>query len=243
MLGNLANAILNPFGFEIRRQAPVEKPWDRHFSSWIADARAERRDPNDVADESWGDVRHLIEKHYGPHLSSEKTVLELGPGSGRITRHIIDRCHRLVLVDFSDFVAQWMREYLTSLQKTNFTVVKVNDCHLRPIGDASIDAIIADGIFHHIDVEDFHRYAAAFRRVLVPGGVLTLNFVNIMAQEGYEFFRSNAERSDDRDIFRWHHPDTVAALFRNLGFEQISITHERVRAGDFVSFLSCIKPR
>jgi SAM-dependent methyltransferase len=242
MLGRLVNATLHPLGLEMRRLATTTKLWDHSFLDWIAKAREQHRDPNDVADETWGDVRPLIDKYYGPHLAPDKTVLELGPGSGRITRHLIDRCDKLIVVDFSDFVIGWITNYLTGKQKHNFTAIKVTDCHLTPIADASIDLVVSDGVFHHIDIEDFHRYVVAFMRVLVPDGALALNFVNIMAPEGYAFFRANAERSDNRDAFRWHHPETVSLLFRNVGFERVEVHNERVLAGDFVSYITCRKP-
>jgi cyclopropane fatty-acyl-phospholipid synthase-like methyltransferase len=219
-----------------------EKPWDSSFSDWIAKAQAQGRDPNDVADETWGDVRHLIDKYYGPHLSPESTVLELGPGSGRITRHIIHRCKKLILVDYSDFVIKWVTDYFTTKQKRNFTGITVTDCRLRSIADASVHLIVSDGVFHHIDVEDFYRYAVAFKRVLVPGSAVAVNFVNITSIEGFAFFRNNADGSDKRDLFRWYHPETVSMLFRNLGFEQIELHNERVRAGDFVTYITCRKP-
>ena len=238
MLGRLVNATLNPFGLEMRRIERA-RPWDSSFASWIAKAQEQGRDPNDIADETWGDVRHLIDKYYLPHLSPDKTVLELGPGSGRITRHLVNRCSELKVVDFSDFVIQWITDYLKSKQKHNFRAFKINDCLLTPIADASIDVIVSDGVFHHIDLEDFHRYLVSFNRVLVPGGALALNFVNLMAPEGYERFRVHAEGSNERDAFRWHHPEAVSLLFRNLGFERIEVHRERVLAGDFVTYVTC----
>jgi cyclopropane fatty-acyl-phospholipid synthase-like methyltransferase len=243
MLGALVNASLNPLGLEVRRRPAKGTPWDRQFAEWIAAAQRQNRDPNDVADEKWGDVRHLIDKYYGPHLRPDATVLELGPGSGRITRHLIDRCGRLVLVDASDFVIKWITDYLVSKGKQHFVALKVSDCRLRPVADASVDFIVSDGVFHHLDIEDFHRYAIAFRRVLAPGGALAFNFVNLMAPEGYALFRAHAERSDKRDVFRWHHPEMVECVFRQAGFDAIELHHERVRAGDFVTYVSGRRPR
>jgi hypothetical protein len=136
MLGRLVNAALRPLGFEMRRMATTAKSWDHSFQEWIAKAQEQHRDPNDVADETWGNVRPLIDQYYAPHLAPDKTVLELGPGSGRITRHLIDRCDKLIVVEYSDFVIEWTTDYLTAKQRRNFTAIKVSDCHLTPIADA-----------------------------------------------------------------------------------------------------------
>jgi SAM-dependent methyltransferase len=216
--------------------------WDDQFLEWIAEAEQQDRDPNDIADARWGDVRHLIERYYLPYLRPEAVVLELGPGTGRVTRHIVDRCGRLILVDFSEVVVNWIGCYLTSKGKRNFTAIHIRDCRLDPIPDESIHLAIADGVFHHIDLEDIHRYLAAFKRVLVPGAPLVINFVNLTAPEGYAKFRLHADRTDTRDVFRWHHPEVMELLFERLGFERIEFHHERVLAGDFVCYVTARKP-
>lgn len=234
---------LDIFGFEVRRRRPAgPRPWDKQFMTWVEEARHQDRDVNDVADERWGDVRHLIGKYYLPHIRENATVLELGPGTGRITRHIIDRCGQVILVDFSQVVIDWIGGYLRAKGHSNFATHRVDDCHLRTIADASVDVAISDGVFHHIDLEDVHRYLSAFKRVLVPGGIVVVNFVNIMAAEGYRKFRIHADARDDRDVFRWHHPAAVAQLCGGLGFVQVELGQERVLAGDFVCYSTCRKP-
>jgi SAM-dependent methyltransferase len=102
--------------------------------------------------------------------------------------------------------------------------------------------VYADGVFHHIDTEDFHRFLSAFLRVLKPGGHVAVNFVSLLAPEGYARFRAHADSCDQRDVFRWHHPEVVRLLCEKLGFIEIELTRERVKAGDFVWYLTCRKP-
>ena len=94
----LLNRILRPFG---SRVSGPEKPWDAVFDSWIAQAQALGEDPNDAGDREWGNPVPYLERHYYPHLSPDKVVLELGPGSGRYTRHLLGRASKLILVDES----------------------------------------------------------------------------------------------------------------------------------------------
>ena len=218
------------------------RPWDDEFRAWIAQAEAEGRDPNDVADARWGAITHLIDKHYLPHMTTESVVLELGPGTGRVTRHILDRCGRLIVADYSAVVIEWMKRYLEARGKREFEALVIDDARLAPIPDASVDLVIADGVFHHVSTEDFHRFLSSFRRVLTPRGRVVVNFVSLLDPDGYARFRAHADSTDDPDIFRWHHPEVVALLCQNLGFQDIELTQERVKAGNFVWYLSCRNP-
>src|ERR1044071_4108815 len=95
---SVANDLLGRFGVQIVRR-PRRRPWDDVFDEWIRSARDEGVDPNDVGDQAWGDPRDYVERVYLPHIDPDSVVLELGPGTGRITRHLIDRCRAMILVD------------------------------------------------------------------------------------------------------------------------------------------------
>lgn len=71
---------------------------------------------------------------------------------------------------------------------------------------------------------------------------MVVNSVNVMAAEGYGKFRAHADAKDNRDIFRWHHPAAVALLCRELGVVQVELGDERVRARNFVCYVTCRKP-
>ena len=103
--------------------------------------------------------------------------------------------------------------------------------------------LIDFGAFGTVDLEDFHRYFVEFKRVLVPGGVVVVNFVNFMAPEGHAKFRRHAETTNHPDVFRWHHPNAIEALCNRLQFEQVELTPERVKAGDFVCYVSSRKSK
>ena len=241
MISRLVNSVLAPLGVQVKRcgSAASKRPWDGEFLRWIADAERQNRDVNDVADERWGDVRHLIAKYYLPHIKPDTTVLELGPGTGRITRHTVGKCGKLIIVDFSETVIGWITRYLINLGRRNFTTFLVADCRLQPIPDSTVDLAMADGVVHHLDPEDLHRYLTAFHRVLVPGGLAVFNFVNLMAPEGYAKFRSFADSSNMRDGFRWYHPEIVRFLCERAGFANVNIQEERVLTGDFVCYVTC----
>jgi SAM-dependent methyltransferase len=198
------------------------KPWDDSFRDWIADAKRQGLDPNDVGDERWGDARAGAEQRYLPLFTPSSVVLELGPGTGRYTRHFMPHCKEMVLVDYSKLVCGWLEEYF--LGKGKFRVVHAHDYSLDAIADNSIDVIIANGVFEHIYLEGFYQYFLTFARVLKPGARGCFNFNNILSDGGFRHFREKLPKGmDQRGIFRFYHPGTIEKLCREAGLEVVQL--------------------
>lgn len=192
------------------------KPWDRQFLKWIKEAQSRGMDPNDVGDERWGSPLDQLERHYFPLIQPEHTVMELGPGSGRYTRHLVDRCERLVLVDYSHVVCDWMEQCYQG--RSDVQIVRAQSYALTQITAGSIDTIVANGVFEHIDLEGFMRYFQAFERALKPGGRGCFNFNNIVAPQGLDrFIQELPAGFGERSIFRFYHPETVSTLCKRAG--------------------------
>jgi SAM-dependent methyltransferase len=217
-IANLANAALRPLGAQLVRCPGNEKPWDEAFRRWIEQAEASGRDPNEMGDREWGDdpLAQALERHYLPAIGEESVVLELGPGTGRLTRHIIGRCHSLILVDYSPLVCAWLRKYLAG--KGRFVVHQIEAPRLAMVGSASVDAVLANGVFEHIDVDDLVCFLEEFERVLKPGGVVAFNFDNLMSPEGWAWFGSHRAAPGVRGIFRFYHPEMLQVIAERIGF-------------------------
>ena len=114
----IVDKAIKPFGYQLSR-LESSKSWDRQFRRWIADAKSAGRDPNDIGDEQWekddveGDrLYYSLKKHYLPYIDKSSVVLELGPGSGRLSRHIITKCEKIIFIDYSRFVIDYMMRYM-----------------------------------------------------------------------------------------------------------------------------------
>jgi SAM-dependent methyltransferase len=210
-----------------------DKPWDETFSRWISVARAKGGDPNDFGDQEWGDPTLALERFYYPHLASDKTLLELGPGTGRHTRHFIGRCAKIILVDYSKKVVQWLNEYMQG--KGDFEIFHVTDCSLSPVADHSVDVVFANGVFEHLYPEQFYLYLLSFYRILKPGGALVLNFDNFVSPGGFKWFKEWIPPNGGRGIFRFYHPDTVRQMCEDVGFRGVSIYTDETR----MAYLQC----
>ena len=208
-------------GFELRRVT-----WDEHFRRWVADARAKGSDPNERGDTEWSTDRLDIglERYY--RADPAWTILELGPGTGRLTRHLAGRCRHLILVDFSDLVCQWMNEYLKG--KGSYEVHRIEGSAAPMVADASVDAVYAHGVMEHLDIDVLYWFLRDFRRILKPRGAVAFNFDNVATEDSLQTMRtySGPER---RSIFKFHHPGAVEYVAHSLGFEcEIECLPERI---------------
>src|SRR6185295_8093368 len=169
MLATLLKRLLEPLGLAAEPKEAAEKPWDAVFESWLEKARATGGDPNDVGDQEWGDPAGTLERFCYPHLSKDKVVLELGPGTGRYTRHFLKHCSRLIVADSSARVIRFLQSYFAD--KQNCEIHLAENRALSFLGDEAIDVALAIGVFEHLSLEEFYLFTRAFFRVLRPGGV------------------------------------------------------------------------
>ncbi len=246
MSGGLARAIngmLNPLGLRLARtetpKGNTGKPWDQAFLRWIDEAKASGRDPNDVGDKAWdGNPLHAMERFLFPHIDANSVVLEVGPGTGRATRHVIGRCRQVIVADYSKVVCTWLREYLAG--KGSFRVLEIDRPRLDEVESESVDVAFAYGVFEHIDLDDTYCFMEEFGRVLRPGGVVWFNFDTLTTDAGLEWFLGYRRKLKPGEpcIFRFHHPDAVRRLARSAGLEPLGETPDEGR----FAFLYARKP-
>src|SRR6266516_2317387 len=100
-----------------------------------------------------------------PGLPSAATVLELGAGTGKLTRLLVSRFGRVVAVE----PAEAMRRRLVAFSPE--AEVLAGSAEAIPLADASVDAVFAAEAFHRFDGE---RAVAEIARVLRPQRALVL---------------------------------------------------------------------
>ena len=102
------------------------------------------------------------------NLSKESRVLELGSGTGNLTRKI-EACGEIVCVDISTRMEQVGRPKLSHLENRSFIVDDILEVLTKHIG--FFDTIISTYTAHHLIEEEKKLF---FKRIwdrLLPGGV------------------------------------------------------------------------
>jgi SAM-dependent methyltransferase len=215
------NRLLLPVNLHIDRARPVT--WDKFFKDWIRTAKQRGIDPNDLGDDVWGASDHLseaLEEQYLSLVDPSSVVLELGPGSGRLTRHLVGRCQRVIAVDPSPLVRRWLRSYLKG--QPNFTVHNGGGVSLAMIGGDEVDVVVAHGVFEHIDQEDMLSLFLEFHRVLRPGGTVAFNFDNLLGDQARSLMLSSRD-NHGLDRFRFYHPEAVRQLSAFARFDSAEV--------------------
>jgi SAM-dependent methyltransferase len=98
-------------------------------------------------------------------VGSDATVLDLGAGTGKLTRVLARRYARVIAVEPLDGMRGILERVVPGVEALRGSAEQV------PLGDASVDAVFAAQAFHWFDHD---RAIPEMARVLRPGGVLAL---------------------------------------------------------------------
>lgn len=211
---SISNAILRRGNLRLTQIRPTN--WDAAFRQWVRRASAEGEDPNDVGDADWNDDRLDLglRQWYLDGLTEQSTVVELGPGTGRLTRHLIGRCRRLVLLDASPVVCNWLNGYLTG--KGTYSIQQITGTRTS-LEAASVDRVVAHGVVEHLDQEVLFGFLREFARILRPGGTFVFTFDSLVSG-----FAANYLDDGDNALhpgrFRFYHPEAIRELGAMNGF-------------------------
>jgi hypothetical protein len=146
------NRPLRAVGVEVRPSAS-HRTWDRDFRQWIRDAEASGGDPNDIGDQEWATDLLVVglREVYGPLLEGASRVLELGPGSGRLTRHLVDGTREVIVADRSAAVCEWLERYLRG--EGPHQIIRIRSAAVPQVEPQPVDVVLAHGVFEHLELD------------------------------------------------------------------------------------------
>jgi SAM-dependent methyltransferase len=148
-----------------------------------------------------------------------EAVLDLGAGTGAVTRHLVDWVPRVFAVDPDERMRELLSENCPSAVALDGTAERI------PLPDASVDAVFVASAWHWVDTE---RAIPEIARVLGPGGTLvilwnrrdrTVPWVSDM-----EAFRRRITNADDLVEERIHYFLQQAWLPAGSPFADVEIT-------------------
>ena len=182
-------------------------------------------------------------------LCPNDVVMDLGCGTGLVSLAAAPRCRRVVGVDISTQMLDWLSAEAESLHLKNLDLLHA-DMRCVPLPDQSIDVAVSCYAFHHLSDEGKELAIADARRILRPRGRLVVvdmmfalslrsgdrrlitNKVVSLARKGPGGVVRIAKNAGRLALGRWEAPAPVGwwvEMLERRGFEAIvggSLQHE-----------------
>jgi SAM-dependent methyltransferase len=114
-------------------------------------------------------ARHLPAAH----------VLEIGPGFGRWTQHLLPRCRRLTAVDLTERCVEHCRSRFGA--HAGFSAWTNDGESLEMVPDASVDFVFSFDSLVHAEATVLRNYLRQLARTLKPGGTGFIHHSNLQA--------------------------------------------------------------
>ena len=209
--------------------------WDRRIAHdyrfWMSDGH--------VSDEAmWASGQRDFEIiTRGVDGLSNKTVLDLGCGVGRLLKAASAACGKIIGLDVSGEALKKARELIGP--RPNLELMHGNGADLQPLADSSIDLVISFAALSSVPASVIANYLIEVNRVLKPGGVFRLQFyLGTEQQTGGEdtlhlrcYGRSNFENAVKAAGFTLRSLDELVlplkVSFKELGIEAFVASLEK----------------
>ena len=189
------------------------------FPSYLRAAQRERMDVNDWIESrlGWLPALPILEDIVFPLLTDSSNVCEVGVGTGRWSRHIVEKIPNgsLLLVDKSEWVTDFLRGYFR--RRRNVKAVLGNGVSI-PVREMEwADLVFSQGMFITLKLGHVFTYLKAFARLVKPSGVVVFDFVDPQTPEGWQFLLRESARA--HDVFTYHALSVIEKCCDHAGFK------------------------
>lgn len=161
--------------------------WSQGGEEWTEAVRAQRgQDPQE-----WKAT--LIRELMDPYCPRGGVGLEIGPGAGRWSEPLAERCGRLILADLNERCLELCRERFKHSPKVEYYQVLADGTSFlreQDFAGQSVDFVWSYDVFVHINMRDFDEYLREFARLLAPGRYGVIHHAGTYARGKREATRS-----------------------------------------------------
>lgn len=178
--------------------------------------------------QGWKDklVTQIIQKL----IPDNSSVIEIGPGGGRWSEHLLKKTSRLDLVDISEKCLDLCRQRFGNNSSIGYNLI--NEVKFTFADTKSIDVVFSYDVFVHIDKAQITQYFTEFERVLKNTGRIILHYSKVGDKFGE--YRSRFTSEDMNEILerlnlKLVEEYDVETLERNKGnfFEVIAVIEKK----------------
>lgn len=140
----------------------------RSFSSRIRNAFKVLVGKDNIYGLEWGDPEQIpplnyVREHFIiPYVTSNSTIVEIGPGGGRWTRYMLN-AKQIYAVDYHP---ELLDELKTNFDLSNIAYIKNNGDNFPGIPVESVDFLFSFGVFVHLDLDIINRYLQNIKPLL-----------------------------------------------------------------------------
>ena len=147
-------------------------------------------------------------------LSRHDTVLDVGAGAGLLTIAAAPHVRHVYALDASESMYQHLQGKLRRIGMRNAEAL-LGDATQLPLADGSVDAVVSNYCFHHLDDDEKAQALAETMRVLRPGGRFV--FADMMFRVGVAQHRDRAVLLRFTRQMLARGPAGMLRLLRNVG--------------------------
>jgi SAM-dependent methyltransferase len=173
------------------------------------------------------------------HLKPGMTVLELGCGTGYLTRELARSGAGVLAIDVSPELLEIAR---ANGSEPNVQY-RIENAYALSYNDAVFDSVVGSSVLHHLEIEEALRN---IYRVLKPGGTIYFTEPNMMnpqiaIQKNVRWVkRKLGDSPDETAFFRWPLRRLLKETgFRNVRIDPFDFLHPKI-PGFLVTPVSCL---
>jgi len=195
--------------------------------------------------EEWGEDEKEFLPIFMHLLGSDRLVLDLAGGYGRVTPYLMVNNNTVVLGDLSQHSLQIAKK---TIQNFNLHILRMDMLHL-PFRDDLFDGVWFTQAFEYVPPDEREKFLQALRRILKSGGYVFLNVAKVPNECSFISYLKNylywkiikrqpviwgeyIYKLHSRNYTGWHYHAVVFTkriekTFKKVGFKTIKTRYDK----------------